>query len=172
MKIKYLTLLLLFAVTIKANAQTKWQTTVLDSGVFVKFPSAPEKTTRLGSPTSVYKRTDSVIFTAAVIDFKISANIDSARLAAIKDKQTFADQVKMGIAAHYINYKFGDIAVGKWKTYTMYQLAGEKNNGSNLLLKMFFTGSKMYTLSCLVPDKLNTVDRDIFLNSLEIIKPY
>ena len=171
MKIKYLTLLLLFAVAITTNAQTKWQTTVLDSGVFVKFPSAPEKTTRLGSTSFVYKRADSVIFTAAVIDLKISANIDSARLAAIKEQQTFADQFKMGIAARYTNYEFGDIAIGKWKTYTMYQLAGEKNNGSNLVLKMFFAGSKVYTLSCLVPDKINTVDRNIFLNSLEIIKP-
>lgn len=164
-------LLLILVLAASVNAQTQWKEINLDEKILVKFPSTPDKKTANGSISFVAKTKDSVTFTASVIDYQVIAKIDSGGLAALKDTQGFADQIKTGISAQRKDYVLGDVKVDKWRTYTTYQLLGTKSNDSKkLYLKMIIIGSKMYGLSCLVPNQLETKDNDVFLNSLEFIK--
>ncbi len=168
---KYFVVLILF-LSIAANAQTQWIATKVDEKIAVKFPINPEKKTGNGTVTFKCKTKDSVSFTASVLDYQVIAKIDSIGLAAIKDTREFADQLKAGIVAQRKDYELGNIEIGKWKTYTTYQILGKKmNDGKKLSLKMIVIGSKMYGLSCLVPDQLVTKDKEIFFQSLEFLKP-
>lgn len=172
MKKNYYLLLLILVLSASANGQTQWEDTKLDEKLLVKFPSTPDKKTANGSVRFVAKTKDSVTFTATVIDYQIIAKIDSASLAAMKDTPSFAEQLKAGISAQRKDYVLGDVEVSKWKTYTTYQILGTKSNDNKkLYLKMIIIGSKMYGLSCLVPDQLVTKDNEVFLNSLEFVKP-
>lgn len=157
--------------SVSANAQTQWNDTKLGDKISVKFPSTPGTKTANGSMNFVAKTKDSVTFTGFVLDYQIIARLDSTALAAVKDTQAFADQLRAGILAQRKDYTLGNIEVGKWQTYTAYQILGKKNNNnSKLYLKMIIIGSKMYGLSCLVPEQLATKDNEVFLNSLELTK--
>jgi hypothetical protein len=170
MKKNYYLLLLVLVLSASVNAQTQWKEINLDEKILVKFPSAPEKKTANGIINFVAKTKDSVTFTASVIDYQVIAKIDSAGLAALKDTKGFADQLKAGISAQRKDYVLGDVKVDKWRAYTTYQLLGTKSNDNKKLhLKMIIIGSKMYSLSCLVPAQLETRDTEIFLDSLEFI---
>ncbi len=171
MKKKYYLLLTILILSASVNAQVQWQKTMLDGKTSVKFPSAPEKKTANGTVNYVFKTNDSVTFTATVLDYQVIANMDSVGLAAIKDKQEFADQLRAGILAQRKDYVLGDIKVSNWKTHTVYQILGKKSNDNKkLFFKMIVIGSKMYGLSCLVPDQLVTNDSEVFFNSFELIK--
>lgn len=113
MRKKYFLLLLIMVLSTAMNAQTQWKDTKLDEKLLVKFPSTPDKKTANGSVSFVAKTKDSVTFTATVIDYQIIAKIDSAGLAALKDTQGFADQLKTGISAQRNDYALGDIEIGK-----------------------------------------------------------
>jgi hypothetical protein len=77
-----------------------------------------------------------------MIDFKVVAHLDSATLAPMKDVQQFADQIRMGMASKKLNYTFGDIAIGKWKTYTTYSMSATENTNKNtLLVQMILIGN-------------------------------
>lgn len=164
-----LLLVLLFSVT--AYAQTGWITKPLDNKASVKFPSEPQKATRNGIDTYTFKAKDSVTYTAALIDYKIVANLDSAALAPMKDSQQFADQMKMGMASKRSNYTFGEVTIGEWKGNTTYNLSATENTRKDtLLMRMILIGSKMYALSCLVPAGTDPKNGEAFLGSVELLK--
>ncbi|SDE04550.1 hypothetical protein SAMN05216464_103447 [Mucilaginibacter pineti] len=166
--------LLLFALMLSAatsKAQTSWITKNLDEKISVKFPSEPEKTTKNGIDIYTLRAKDSIGYSANVIDYNVVVHLDSAALAPVKDTQQFADQMKMGIASKKTNYTFGDIIIGKWNTYTTYNISATDNNNKNtLLMRMILIGSKMYSLSCRVPPNMVTKNNDVFLDSFRLLK--
>jgi hypothetical protein len=94
----YLLLLLVatLAATKPTSAQTSWLTKKIDDRLSVKFPGEPQKTTKNGVDSYIFKGSDSISYSSAFIDFKVVAYADSAALAPIKDTQRFADQLKAG----------------------------------------------------------------------------
>lgn len=168
---KILLLLLLVLSVVFTNAQTAWITKKLDGKISVKFPEEPTKTTKTASESYVFKGKDSIQYSATVLDYKILANLDSATLAPLKDSQQFADQMMAGMASQKPNYTFGEAKIGKWKTYTNYTFSGVDNTTKKQLsVQMILIGSKMYALTCLVPDKIVTKNDGLFLNSAELLK--
>ncbi|RYE22580.1 MAG: hypothetical protein EOP45_08020 [Sphingobacteriaceae bacterium] len=164
--------LLLFVVLLPAavRAQTGWITKKLDEKVSVKFPAEPQKVSKSGIDTYTFKAKDSTGYNTAVIDYQVVAHLDSATLAPMKDSQEFADQMKMGIASKKPNYTFGEVTIGKWKTYTTYQFSGTENTTKNTVsVQMILIGSKMYVLTCLVPSGLTTPNKEVFLSSAELL---
>jgi hypothetical protein len=169
----YLLLLLVatLAATNPTSAQTSWLTKKIDDRLSVKFPGEPQKTTKNGVDSYIFKGSDSISYSSAFIDFKVVAHADSAALAPIKDTQRFADQLKAGIAGQKANYAFGDIVIGTWKNYTTYILTGSDNaDKKKLSLHMILIGSKMYTLTSLVPDGIVTENDKLFFGSAELLK--
>ena len=165
--------LLLFVLTLSAaaNAQTAWVTKNLDEKISVKFPAEPLKETRNGIDVYTLRQADSVAYSANMIDYNVVVHLDSAALAPMKDDQRFADQMGKGIASKKTNYTFGEVTIGKWKTYTTYTLNGVENTTkSTLYLQMILIGSKMYSLSCRVPVNVDTKTKDVFLGSAELLK--
>ena len=165
--------LLLFVLTLSAaaQAQTNWVTKNLDENLSVKLPALPEKTGTAGIDIYSLKATDGVIYSVSVIDFNVIAHLDSATIATMKDSQAFADQMKMGMAAKMPNYTLGDVTMGKWKSYTSYTVLGSSNaDKGKLSIYMILIGSKMYTLSCVVPAALTTKNNEVFLGSPELLK--
>ena len=170
-KTYYLLLFVLMLSAATTKAQTGWITKKLDEKISVKFPSEPEKTTKNGVDIYTVRAKDSIGYSANVIDYNVIVHLDSAALAPVKDTQQFADQMKMGIASKKTNYTFGDIVIGKWNTYTTYNLsASDKVNKNTLLMRMVLIGSKMYSVSCRVPANLVTKNNEVFLGSVELSK--
>jgi hypothetical protein len=171
MKKTYYLLLFVLILSAQAKAQTNWVTKNLDEKLSVKFPVEPEKTTKNGTDVYTLREKDSMAYSANVMDYKVMVHLDSAALAPMKDTQQFADQLRMGIASKKTNYTFGDIIIGKWNSYTTYNIsASDKINNNTLLLRMILIGSKMYSLSCRVPANLVTKNNEVFLGSAEILK--
>ncbi|RWY50010.1 hypothetical protein [Mucilaginibacter gilvus] len=135
----------------------RWVTKNLDAKFSIKFPSEPEKSIRKGIEVYTLRAKDSVSYSAITIDFKLVANVDSADLAPMKDQQEFADQLGADLASAKKNYTFGSVTIGKWKTYTTYNMSGTENTNKNMLLiHMILVGSKLYSLSCRVPANMVT----------------
>ncbi|OOQ59913.1 hypothetical protein [Mucilaginibacter pedocola] len=169
-KICYL-LLFVLTLSVSARAQTGWVTQKLDDKLSVKFPSAPEKITKNGVEGYTLKAKDSVGYIVNFLDFKQVANLDSAGLAPMKDKQEFADQLGAGLASATKNYTFGNVTIGEWKSYTTYSMTGTENTTKGTIsIRMILIGSKMYSLSCRVPANLVTKNSDLFFASAEVLK--
>ena len=171
MKKTYYLLLFMLTLSAAAKAQTNWVTQNLGAKLSVKFPSEPEKVIKNGVESYTVKAKDSVIYSAGVIDFEVVAHVDSAGLAPMKDTQEFANQMRTGFASKKPTYTFGDITIGKWKTYTSYSFSGVENTNKNrAIIHMILIGSKIYSFVCRVPPNLVTQNNDVFLNSVELLK--
>ena len=171
MKKTFYLLLFVLLASVAAKAQTGWITKKLDDKLSIKFPSEPKLTNNNGLDIYTAKGKDSVGYIANVVDFKVVANLDSATLASMKDSPMFADQIKSGMSGSMPNFTLGDIAIGKWKTYTTYTIAGTGNTKKDkILIYMLLIGTKMYTLSCLIPPTLVTKNNEVFFGSTEILK--
>lgn len=171
MKKTYYLLLVMLTLSAAAKAQTDWITKNVDEKLSVKFPAEPQTVTRNGIASYLAKGNDSVKYSTTVLDYKVIAHLDSAALASVKDKQQFADGLRAGIASKKTNYTFGVATVGKWKTYTTYSMSASDNTTKGtLFMYMILIGSKMYTLSCLVPANLATKNNQIFFDSAEVLK--
>nr|WP_067057948.1 hypothetical protein [Mucilaginibacter sp. L294] len=171
MKKAYTLLLFVLMLSAAANAQTTWVTKNLDEKISVKFPAEPLKETRNGIDVYTLRQADSMAYSSNVIDYKVAVHLDSAALAPMKDDQRFADQMRAGVASKKNNYTFGDIVIGKWKTYTSYSFSGVENaTKATLYMQMILIGSKMYSLSCRVPANLVAPNKELFLGSAELIK--
>ena len=171
MKKNHYLLLLVLALSSTVNAQTNWITKNLDEKLSVKFPGKPEALTKIGTVLYVYKEKDSSAYSASVVDLNVLAHLDSATLSPMKDTQEFANQLKAGIAVQKTNYMFGDIVVGKWKTYTSYNVSAlDRADKNTLKMVMILIGSKMYSFSCRVPPNLNPDSDQTFFSSVELLK--
>ncbi len=162
-KILYLLLFTLLVVN-AASAQTGWVTQNLSTQFSVKFPVAPQKVSNNGIDIYIAKSKDSVSYIANLVDFQMVANIDSATLASIKETPEFANQLKTGMASTMGNVTLGDVTVGKWKGYTTYKVSGQGGaSKGRLSVFMILDGTKMYTLSCIIPEKITAkVDEDYY----------
>ncbi|RZL47606.1 MAG: hypothetical protein EOO93_24995 [Pedobacter sp.] len=155
----------------KTKAQTDWVTKQIDEKISIKFPSKPEKTTKNSSDVFILREADSVAYSGGVIDLKNFGELDSTTLASMKDNQRFADQLVGGIASQKKNYKFGAVTIGNWETLTVYNVnAYDDANKNKLFVKMIIIGSKLYSFTCRIPDKLDIKKSDFFLNSIELSK--
>lgn len=165
-KISFL-LLFVLGLTTLSFAQSAWVKQKLDENLSASFPQLPLKTTKKGMEIYTIKGSDSIQYSAIATDYKVLANMDSAMLSPMKDTQAFADQILAGITTQKPNYTFGEITLGKWKTFTSYSFTGvDQTNKSKLTVRMIMIGHKMYTLSCLVPEKLQASTVDVFFNSV------
>ncbi len=152
------------------QAQISWITKQLDKNISVKFPGTPKETTKNNVETYLYKDNDSTTYIVGILDYKIIANLDSASLEPIKDQQQFADGIRQGMVSQKTNYTFGDITIGKWETYTTYSISGfENTQKKKISMRMILIGSKMYSLSCVVPAGLPDKNKDTFLNSAALL---
>jgi len=170
--IKYCTLLFsILLLSFTTNAQTDWVTKQIDEKISIKFPSDPEKTTNNNADVFILKGADSVAYSGGVIDLKNFGKLDSTTLASMKDNQKFADQLVGGIASQKKNYKFGAVTIGKWEMLTVYTVnAYDDANKNKLFVKMIIIGSKLYSFTCRIPDKLDIKKSELFLNSIELSK--
>jgi len=127
--------------------------------------------TKNGIDSYLAKGKDSIKYSTSFVDYKLVANLDSATLAAVKDSQAFADQLRKGTASAKTNYTFGPITIGKWNTYTTYSLSATENTTkATLWMRLILIGSKMYTLACLVPANFITQNNEVFFGSVEVAK--
>jgi hypothetical protein len=164
-----LAIMLLFTITL--SAQEKWITKPLDGRLSVKFPSEPQKVTINGIDTFTLKEKDSVIYSAGAMDMYVIAKLDSAALVPLKDDPKFAEELVAGIASQRPNYKFEAIKIGKWNSFTTYNVSGVENTNKYIVyIQMIFVGSKLYTLVCRVPTKITNPKRELFLSSQSLTK--
>jgi len=171
MKKSYLLLLFVLTLSAAAKAQTAWVTKNIDEKMLVKFPSEPQKLGRTGIDIYTAKGKDSVVYSATVIDYQIIAHLDSATLASLKDTQEFADQMKAGMASTMTKYTLGEIKIGKWKTYTTYTISGTDNASKKTVsMQMIIIGSKMYSLSCMMPTNVPAKNTEMFFDSADTLK--
>ncbi|WP_316831977.1 hypothetical protein [Pedobacter aquatilis] len=167
MKKRYFLLLSLLTLSIPALAQENWVRTKIDEKVSVAFPSEPQKTSKNGNDIFIDREADSILYSAVMMDLKPLAGLDSAKLATIKDTQGFADQFMKGVASQKTNYEFGKTTIAKWKGFTSYETSAvDKNGKGTLYTYLIIIGSKVYTLTCRVPDKLSTKNKERFISSL------
>lgn len=170
MKKLHFLLLSLLVFPLLCFAQKNWVMLKIDERISVSFPSAPEKSTKNGNDVYIDREADSILYSAAMIDLKPFAGLDSVKLATIKDTQGFADQFMKGIASQKTNYDFGKTTIGKWKGWTTYQTsATDKTGKGTLYTYMIIIGSRVYTFSCRVPDKLAIKDKDQFFDSVQLM---
>lgn len=171
MKKTYYLILFVLMLSAATKAQTNWVTKNIDEKLSIKFPAEPETVTKNGINSYLLKGKDGIGYSTTVVDLKVVANLDSATLASVKDKQEFADGLMAGMAKKKTNYTLGALTIGKWKTYSTYSASGTENtNKGTLWLKMILIGSKMYSLSCLIPANTAAKNNEVFFDSVEILK--
>lgn len=165
-------LLLLTAIMPAAGmAQSTWITTKIDNRLSVKFPSTPEKTVIAAGEIYMTKENDSTQYSATVLDLNIIAKLDSAALAPLKENKEFANQLIKSIAAQKPKYTFGDLTIGKWKTFTTYYTSAiDKTNNATAFVQMIFIGSKLYSITFKLPENLVTKNKEVFFSSVELLK--
>lgn len=164
-------LLFILLQTAFAFSQSVWVIQKIDERLAVQFPDNPTKTTKKGSESYLSKGKDSGQYSAVVLDYKILANLDSATLSRIRNTQQFADQIRGGMAAQKTNYTFEVAKIGTWNTFTTYSFnAVEHTSKARLAVRMILIGSKMYALSCLLPDQLVTANEQRFFDSITLLQ--
>lgn len=164
--------MLLLFLAFFTKAQNNWVKLNLDEKVYVNLPAMPEKKVGNGSISYTLKTKDSIVLSVAILDYKIIANLDSTRLATIKDNPDFANQLKQGLITQRPSYTFGNMMIGKWKTFSKFDINGvRKRDQGKLKMEMILIGSKLYGLSYILPDKFVSNIGDLFINSFDFIKP-
>lgn len=165
------TLLFFIAFTATAvEAQTNWVKQPLDERMAIKFPATPNKLTRGASIAYKYTDKDSLIYSAATVDFEAIAQLDSAKLATMKDKPEFAEGIKAGLTKTAKNYEWGNVILGKWKGYSSYSVAGVNAiKKTKIYFLIVLLGSKGYYLSCVVPDAASSKSKDDYFSTIELI---
>ncbi len=171
MKKAFYFLFIALSISTAAIAQTSWVKLNLGPNFSVKLPGTPQKVSNGGIDVYIIKDKDSIGYIANIVDFQAVANLDSTTLASMKDMPEFADQLKMGLASSMQNFDLGDVTISKWNGFTTYYITGiGKQKKDRVLALMILIGSKMYTLSCIIPDKIVTKNNEVYFASAEWVK--
>lgn len=166
-KIFYL-LLISICISLGAHAQSDWVKYQVGDRISVKFPTTAKKLA-VGN-NDVYIGKDSVGYTAVVVDFVTTAGMDSVALAPVKDLPEFAAQLRAGMGSTMPGFTLGDVAIGKWKGHTVYDMVGTgTQRKEKMVIHMVLVGSRMCTLSVIVPDSVGpTKDPENYFATLEL----
>jgi hypothetical protein len=162
-------LLLLFTAAFVVNiayAQNGWVTHKADNRISVKFPSEPKEVIK-GSYITTNKDS-SVACVLTVVDFKEVANLDSATLEPFKDSPEFAGKLKDGLKISLPNVTLDDFKIATWKGFTSYSSAGTDPQKKKYYIFMFIAGSKLYSLSTVLKDGVDTKTKDDFFSSIVV----
>ncbi len=165
MKKIYLLILTVLITLSIANAQDGWVTHVGDNRISLKFPLEPKELTP-GSFIAI--GTDSVAYVFTIVDFEKVANIDSVALAPMKTTPEFAGQLKTGIKQSLPDVDFADFTIGTWKGFTSYTSTGLDSKKKKYDMFMFIIGNKLYSVSTVRNDGVNTSGPDNFVNSIMV----
>ncbi|MBB6111313.1 hypothetical protein SAMN05421821_111123 [Mucilaginibacter lappiensis] len=147
-----------------AYAQNGWVTHKADNRISVRFPSEPREVVR-GSYISTNKDT-SIACVLTVVDFKEVANLDSATLALVKDTPEFAAKLKEGIKISLPTVTLEDFKSATWKGLTSYSSAGSDPKKIKYYMFMFIAGSKLYSMSTILKNSVDTKTKDYFFSSI------
>ena len=163
-----LVMAVLLTITI-VRAQVGWITHKADNRISVKFPNEPKEVTP-GTFVALDKiGKDSVGYSITVVDLEKVAGIDSATLTPIKATQQFADQLKAGMKQSLTDIDLQDFKISTWKGFTSYSTTGNgATKKQTMYIFMVLIGSKMYSLSSVVPNGVATTGRDEFFSSLTL----
>lgn len=171
MKKLFFLLLLTASMSITASAQTDWVKQNIDEKASVKFPNAPKTVPSGQNTVYVSKGKDSVGYIASMVDFKVVANLDSAALAPMKDKPEFASQLKTGMGSSMPSYTLSEPTIGKWNGYTTYSMTGTNTSGKDKMnIRIILVGSKMYSMSCVVPTAVTAKNDEMYFNTFQLSK--
>ena len=170
MKLKQTLALLLLLAAVSVKGQTNWVKQALDNRVAVKFPAAPQPSAVNGGVRYQLKDKDSVIYSAILIDLKVAANLDSAKLAPLKDMPEFAEGMKTGLGKSLPGVDFGTVTMGTWQGQSSYTFSGSTAKKTIVYGNIVLIGSKVYFLAAMVPDGVATKTKDDFFATLELTK--
>lgn len=156
---------LVFSTTV--NAQTNWVSTKVGNKVSVKFPKAPESVQE-----GIYQLTDndSSKYTATFVDLE-AMGLDSATLSGLVETEEFADQFKTGLVSQVPGLEINKSEITKWNGLVAYVYEGvNAEKKQKATFKTIFMGAKMFTFICIYPEAAGSGNKDLFINSLELIK--
>ncbi|MBX2931102.1 MAG: hypothetical protein KF781_04020 [Chitinophagaceae bacterium] len=162
-------LLCTFVFALNANAQTDWVTIKLDNRISIKFPKEPAP---IDESMMGYKfmHDDGTLLTASLTDLE-KMGLDSASLAGMIETEEFLEQFKIGFSSQTPGTEIIQSNVVKWHNYVMYDIIGEdKEKGEKSFYKCLFMGSKMFVFVCILPAKGDINNRNMFFESMELIR--
>jgi hypothetical protein len=147
-------------------AQTGWVDYKIDNRVSAKLPTAPQTLVE-GSVMSLTP--DSTVCIVTKVDFKASANLDSATLAPLLGTEEFAAGLRTGMLQQMNGFTLSEAKTGKLHGQYTYSLDGvsesQKLKSYTLMVVM---GQYLYSFTALVKDGRDTTHRDEFFSSIQI----
>ncbi|HMZ45785.1 MAG TPA: hypothetical protein PKG56_02275 [Chitinophagaceae bacterium] len=154
--------------TLSVNAQTEWVSQKIGNKIIAKFPTAPIEV----QAGAVYSLTDadSTNFTATFVDLE-AMGLDSATLAGLVETEEFSEQFKTGLTSQMPGVEVTKSDITKWNDLVAYNIEGTNaSKKEKVTFKCIFWGSKMFTFICTYRDSVGPKNKDIYINSLALIK--
>jgi hypothetical protein len=110
----------------------------------------------------------SIAYVFTVVDFAVTAGIDSTAIAPYKTTPEFASQLKAGILKNLPTVELEDFKIGTWKGFTNYTSTGVDNKSKKYFLFMFIIGNKLYSVSSILAPNADIKKKDEFVSTVEI----
>ncbi|MES2109611.1 MAG: hypothetical protein V4577_12715 [Bacteroidota bacterium] len=147
-------------------AQAGWVDYKVDTRVSAKLPTAPQT---LMEGTVMSLTPDSTVCIITKVDFKASANLDSAALAPLLGTEEFATGLRTGMLQQMAGFTLSETKTGKLHGQYSYSLDGV-NEGQKLksYTLMVVIGQYLYSFTALVKDGRDTKHRDELFASIQI----
>jgi hypothetical protein len=158
---------LLLLTSVITKAQSSWVDYKVDNHVSVKFPSKPAE---IQPGTVGVVTADSVACRITLIDVQKVANLDSAKLASMKENPVFIDQLRAGMQRTAKGAELQPFKLGTWKGLTSYTSSGTGTANTQYKLFMVVYGTTIYSLSAKTPAKVDSKTADSFFDSMTFSK--
>ena len=150
------------AITV-AHAQSNWIDYKIDAKVSVKIPAAPRTIDDFNVMSTDSNKT---VYVIGLVDLLKSEGTDSLTLITKSRTVEYANKMRDELVKSMPGFQLGQIVTGIWKDYTCYHMEGVYTpKNAKVYMFLFIVGSKLYSLTALVPENVSNQGKDAFYAS-------
>jgi len=149
-------------------AQKNWVKQKLTSRFTASFPFAPSQT---ASTTFALKDSTGVVYTATYSFIAQNLKIDEKVFEKLAITNEFASEFLSTLQATLSQYSLEKLQIKQHKNHVSYLTSGRnETDKKTIFMNIVFVDGVYYSLSCIVPDSIESKNKDLFLNSFQIHK--
>ncbi len=149
-------------------AQKNWVKQKLTSHFTISFPSAPSQT---ASTTFALKDSTNVIYTATYSFIAQNLKVEEKVFEKLAATNEFAGEFLSTLQATLPQYSLEKLQLKQHKNYVNYLTSGRnETEKKTIFMNIIFVNGVYYSLSCIVPDGIESNHKDLFLNSFQVHK--
>lgn len=147
-------------------AQTGWVDYKIDNRVSAKLPTTPQA---LMEGTVMSLTPDSTICVVTKVDFKATANLDSATLAPMLGLEEFSSGLRTGMLGQMKGFALSEVKTGMLQGKYTYSLNGvNESQKVKSYTFMVVIGQYLYSFTAMVKDGRDTKHKDELFASIKV----